>query len=280
MIPVMRSASLSLGLVTALIPSSALAESKVEPRLALGLAYYELDVDGAIVVDNSRVSNIKFSDLLYVVGGGLTFAHDRFFIDLYGQYSFDGQDTVNPSIDVGPVTVDNLSQQVDFDRIETSISAGYRFTDQFAAYLGFRYADVNFDGSGASGPRAASLATDFKQRGLFIGAGYLVPRPIFGGNILANAAVTYLDGDIKNQIELAAPLQDVDVDVSGNAIGLNGGLSWIKPISDRVKLVVGADVSQYNFKDDNDQTDFGELIARFRTELRYSFDTAGTFQGN
>ncbi len=250
----------------------AAAELTVEPRLAAGASYYDLDLDGEVVVDNNTVDNVDFSDWMYLVGGGLTFSYDRVFVDLYGQYSFDGDTDVNLDIVAGGVAVDNLAQDVEFDRVETTLTAGYRITDQFAAFVGFRYADVTFDGTGSLGAVDADFSTDFNQQGPFIGAGYVVPKTFFNGAFVANAAVAYLDGDLKNQLA-ADGLQDVEFDVDGDAIGINAGASWVTPLTSQLKLVVGADISRYSFQDNSDETDFDETITRLRTELRYSFDT-------
>ena len=63
----------------------AAAELTMEPRLATGASYYNLDLDGEIVVGSDSVDNVEFSDWMYLVGGGLTFSYDRIFVDLYGQ---------------------------------------------------------------------------------------------------------------------------------------------------------------------------------------------------
>ncbi|MGI9508620.1 MAG: hypothetical protein ACR2QJ_04640 [Geminicoccaceae bacterium] len=250
----------------------AAAELSLEPRLAAGASYYDLDLDGEIIVGSDSVDNVEFSDWLYLVGGGLTFSYDRYFVDLYGQYSFDGDDDINLDVVAGGVAVDNLAQDVEFDRIETALTVGYRVTDQFSTFFGFRYADVNFDGSGSLGAVDADFSTDFNQKGPFIGAGYIVPKTIFNGVFVANAAVAYLDGKLENKLEVSAPLDDVEFDINGDAIGINAGASWVTPLTSKLKLVIGADVSRYSFKDDDDETDFDELITRLRTELRYSFD--------
>ncbi|MGI9494178.1 MAG: hypothetical protein ACR2QF_17445 [Geminicoccaceae bacterium] len=251
------------------------ADLTMEPRFAAGISYYELELDGEIVVNNNSIDNVEFSDWLYLVGGGLTLSKDRFFMDFYGQYSFDGEDDLDLDIAAGGIVVDNLEQDVEFDRIETAITIGYRVTDQFAPFIGFRYADVDFDGSGSLGAISADFSTDFRQRGPFIGAGYVIPKTVFGGAFVANAAVAYLDGDLENKLEVSQQLADVAFDIDGTAIGFNAGASWVTPLTGQLKLVLGADVARYSFDDDDDETDFDELITRFRTELRYSFGVGG-----
>lgn len=262
-----------------LMAGSANADISIEPRLSAGVSYYNLDLDGQIVVGDDSVDDIEFHDWLFFVGGGTTFSANRFFLDLSGQYSFNGKDDLDLDVVSGGIAVDNLAQDVDFDRIEAAISIGYRVTDQFAAYIGYRYADVDFDGSGSLGGVGVDFSTDFKQNGPLIGASYAIPKTILNGALVANGAITFLDGDLENKLDAPAPLEDIAFDIDGDAVGLNGGLSWTRPLGEGLRLVVGGDVSSYRFKDDDDETDFDELIARLRAELRYSFDT-GSLLGN
>lgn len=267
-----RPAGLASVAAMALSVPLAAAELTTEPRLVAGLSHYNLDLDDEIVVGNDSVNNIEYSDWLYLVGGGLTFSYDRFFIDVYGQYSFNGEDSLNIDAVVGGVAANNLAQDIEFDRIETALTVGYRVTDQLATFAGFRYADVDFEGSGAIGGVAADLSTDFKQKGPFLGFGYVVSEAASNSAFVVNAAVAYLDGDLENKLQTGAPLDDAEFNINGDAIGINAGASWVKPLTSQLKLVIGADVSWYRFQDDDDETDFDELVTRLRTELRYGFD--------
>ena len=257
-----------------LITSAATAaDIKIEPRLATGVSYYNLDLDGEVLVGTDRIDDVEFNDWLFFVGGGTTVAFDRFFVDIYGQYSFSGRDDLALDVEAGGIAVDDVAQTVDFDRFETTIAAGYRITDRFAAYVGYRYADVDFEGSGSTAGIGVNFDADLKQHGPLIGVGYAVPQTVLGGTLVLNAAVTLLDGDLEAQIDAPAPLADVAFDIDGDAIGLNGGVGWTVPLDGGLRLVLGGDISSYDFEDDGEATDFSELIARLRAELRYSFDT-------
>ena len=259
--------------------STSAGEIIIEPRLSSGVSYYNLDLDGRVIVAEDSIDNIEFNDWLLFIGGGTTISYDRFFVDLSGQYSFSGEDDVSLDVVSGDVAVENLSQEVDFDRLETAIAIGYRVTDQFAAYVGYRYADVEFDGAGSLNGVGVDFSIDFQQRGPLIGASYVIPKTILNGTLVANGAVTCLKGDLDNELDVPAPLDNINFDIEGDAVGLNAGVSWAMPLSDRLKLVVGGDVSSYRFEDDDDETDFDELIVRLRGELRYGFD-AGSLLGN
>ncbi|MGI9488835.1 MAG: hypothetical protein ACR2RF_23700 [Geminicoccaceae bacterium] len=259
--------------------STSAGEITIEPRLSSGVSYYNLDLDGRVIVAEDSIDNIEFNDWLLFIGGGTTISYDRFFVDLSGQYSFSGEDNVGLDVVSGELAVENLSQEVDFDRLETAIAIGYRVTDQFAAYVGYRYADVEFDGTGSLDGIGVDFSIDFQQRGPLIGASYVIPKTILNGALVANGAITFLEGDLDNELDVPAPLDNVNFDIEGDAVGLNAGVSWATPLSNRLKLVVGGDVSSYRFEDDDDETDFDELIVRLRAELRYGFD-AGSLLGN
>lgn len=267
MYKLMRQAGTSFVLAAPLAISVEAAELSIEPRLAAGASYYNLDID-SVEIGNTSIDRIEFSDWLYLVGGGLTFSYDRFFVDLYGQYGFDGDDDLDLAVNDGSAT-QNLAQDVEFDRVETAVTAGYRVTDQLAAFVGIRYADVDFDGSGSNGGINSNLSVDFEQTGPFIGAGYVIPKTVFNGAFVANAAVAYLDGDLEADLDSVGTANDIAVDIDGDALGINAGASWVTPLTSQLKLVIGADVAYYNYGG----ADIEETITRLRTELRYSFDS-------
>lgn len=251
-----------VALVTAMFPFASLQadQIRVQPRISLGTSFYNLTVNdadtGAGVVDK-----IELDDFFYVAGGGVSIAQGRYFVDLAGQYSFAG----DQAIDVDAVDGDNainLVQDFDFDRIETNLTFGYQVSEQVAVFLGFRYADVNFDGQGNIDGVAADTEIEFIQYGPFAGGAYAFPTRILGGAFVANGALTVLKGD------LTADIDGNEQDLNGNALGVNAGLSWSRPINDKFSLSLGADTTAYfGLVEDNE-----EFINRIRAELRYSFD--------
>lgn len=244
------------------------AELVIEPRISTGISSYDLDVDDLVSATGEDVFGVDFNDTLIFAGGGLTFNYDRFFVDFSGQYSFDGEDDLDAVL-VADGAALGLIQDVEFDRIEALATLGYRVTNEFAAFIGVRYAEVAFDGSGTLGGVNTDFTTTLTQVGPVLGAGYVVPNALFGGALVVNGALTYLDGKLENKVDTNAPFEDADIDVNGTAFGLNGGVSWAKPLFQGLRLVLGADFSRYSF--DDDEADFDETITRLRTELRYSF---------
>ena len=99
--------------------------------------------------------------------------------------------------------------------------------------------------------------------------GYVTPNALFGGSLVVNAALTYLDGELESEVDADVAAANQDIDVDGTTIGLNGGVSWAKLLAQDLRLVLGTDFSRYPF--DDDDADIDETIIRLRTALRYSF---------
>lgn len=252
---------------------------QLEPRLATGLSYYELELDGDIEANGAVVNGVKFNDYLYLAGVGLTAKYGKMFFDVYGQASLDGNEDISLDIDSPNQSIQGISQDVDFDRYEVLATLGYQFTNRFALFAGYKYADVEFDGNGSLSGVSAEFTTDFEQHGGFVGSGYALPAGVLDSVFVFNTAVSYLFGNVDNKFAARPLVDSIDFEIDGKAIGFNGGVNWVAPITDQLKLVIGADASRYSFDDDKNNTDFDETIARFRSELRYSFDTSAGWKG-
>ncbi len=196
---------------------------------------------------------------LPTVGGGATIFLDRFFIDGSAQHAFNSSDSTSQTQDralasfnqgvgdVGgvPVRFDagassfqrlNESFDVDIDRTEWSISAGYAVTDSLSAYAGYKQANTNFKQSGKqgtftqqttvsaqafnpatgaplqiggtnisegstsvqTGTTSRDIEREFEYDGPFIGAVYGVPisKGFLDGVFAFNLAVAFLDGQV------------------------------------------------------------------------------------
>ncbi len=88
----------SVAVVTAMTLAAPLAAAELllEPRFAAGASCYNLDLDGEITVGSDSVDNVEFSDWLYLIGGGLTFSYDRFFVALWQALSRAGSMSTSP----------------------------------------------------------------------------------------------------------------------------------------------------------------------------------------
>lgn len=116
----------------------------------------------------------KVSTWLPTIGGGATFFVDRFFMDGYAQHAFQTSDSTNQRQNTAvslfsqgttdslgaPVRFDSggsaFSQtsegfDVDVERTEWSISAGYAITNNLSVYAGYKRAETSFDQANKQG---------------------------------------------------------------------------------------------------------------------------------
>lgn len=221
--------------------------------------------------DSTASSDKPFevSAWLPTVGGGATIFVDRFFIDGSAQHAFKTSDATSQPLalsnalfaqGVDPATGTrfdaaasefarlNESFDVDIDRTEWSISAGYAITDSFSVYAGYKRAETTFeqrgkqstvrrqttvtvevfDANGAPFPDAQGnpiaigntsvdtltvrrdIEREFEYDGPFIGAVYGLPisKGLVDGVIAFNLAVAFLDGEV-TETERNATINDV-----------------------------------------------------------------------
>jgi hypothetical protein len=222
-------------LVFAPITASAL-DLSVQPRINTGAMYYKLDVEDTFAVD----------DTMPFVGGGATAFIDRFYVDLYAQGAFSGND------DLQQIQGTTLSRAVtiDWDRAEYSASVGYSVTDNFSVFAGYRRSDMEFD-------LLDGEFFDYENDGPFVGATYGLPVKInewLDGTLAVNAAVARFDGEITFAPETQAP------DVTGDTVGFTGGVTWIGNLlegtgsgffANGLNYTFGVDGYSYDFDQDN-----------------------------
>lgn len=235
----------------------------LQPRFNTGAQYYEYSQDAFSFASlNPRFANtgaeLKFSDVVPFVSGGLTLFVDRFFVDFSVQYSFEGNDEDNFSSSSflpasGFIPTDTVARtssvlDTDFNRIEFAVSAGYAVTDQLVIFAGYKNAETNFRSRLKAGKidtfSAANLVTNpflsgtltgkldphLEYDGPFVGGAYtwkLGMGPV-QGTLTGNLAVAFMDGSaelkfrdivVTNQLGQQSPL---DVNAVINTTGLSG----------------------------------------------------------
>lgn len=250
----------------------------------------------------------EVSALLPTIGGGGTLFVDRFFIDGYAQHAFQTSDSVSQSQDVslsafGTGTLQNqpltfnatqIERQsrtfdVDIDRTEWSVSAGYAVTDSFSVYAGYKRAETTFEQNLAEGniirditiaftaqPATASgqairqegtisqnVERDFEHDGPFVGAvyGWPINQWVFDGLLTFNLAVAFLDGEVTERAtdtiitfegaQQPEQVPDIESVLEGDSIGLSLGLSWkgSTPV-EGLAYLIGVNGYQYDFDGD------------------------------
>lgn len=293
------SSTISLSTVFLFAPGTASAlDFGVQPRLSSGAMYYEFQQDPLFSIRPgpggpgvpgvfTPSSERSFSDLMPFVGGGATFFVDKFFLDVYAQKAFSGNDQstfqgLSFISDTAADTGFEQQQDADWDREEYAVSAGYSVTDNFALFAGYRYSDTQFDqqvlqtnfdiGDGViTGVQAFSDTLDYQQDGPFVGGKYSW-RISDAGSLAFNLGIAFVNGDLKETIEGQKPSK-----VSGDTVGTTLGLSWTAPLPvlEGLNYTVGVDGYQYRFKGNDTETvdvaDFSETIVRASAGVSYLF---------
>lgn len=302
----------------------------IQPRLEAGFMYYDFEQEpgniasrpGDPVQQNFTAGKLEVKDTLPMISGGLTLFVDRFFIDASVQYAFNGEDNNKQEFsELNEITQTDEqgnpifgtsfeseveASEVDFDRIDYAISAGYSVTDSFTIYAGYKQANTNMDldrtGEIAiretiSGSRndflfltSDKVDLDLEQYGPFIGAtyGWRINGGFVDGLLSANLAVAFLDSrtdeklrnrrtqqvnpETREPIDDPTQFRDDRLTLKGDTVGLTIGLSWrgFTPI-DRLTYLISVQGYSYDFDGRTSLADYQEAVVTFRAGITYSF---------
>lgn len=244
-----------------------------QPRAYVGYADYELksgifnidltypngsqkSVTGPATIDLSGRNKLQFSGLIWGVGG--TVASGQFFSDLYYQSTADITAYSGTEQIIDSSYNQNLSD-VNAQHADWAISLGYRITDQWSVFAGYKYGKTEWDQTfrqNALPPDSSLLANgsvdgEFKQDGPFIGTAYsFVIGP---GALTFKAAYAYLDGTYTwNSPEVVytseGPVADTLLwKLNGNSNAYSLGVSWTQSLTDNLGVSVGANYHNYKF---------------------------------
>lgn len=211
-----------------------------QPRLEFGAMYYEFESAPLSVTvppaGNLLQSGFEYSDCLLLVSSGGTFFLNRFFLDISGQYAFNGQDSA--SISDSYFMVKSIDEQNNFlnseffarqletnariDRHDIAVSLGYTITRRLSLFAGYKWAETQFKvtkegpysvnyyhadipGDNAdyvSGRSRGESISKFNYQGPFIGLtlGFDFSNArVLKGMLTANLALAALKGKVKNE---------------------------------------------------------------------------------
>jgi hypothetical protein len=232
---------LYLHLFLAVPTMAAAGPFSVQPRLDIGVMAYSFEseaVSQTLVSEPYPANNggnfsqeaFEYNDNLIYVGAGGTFFLKRLFLDLNGQYAFDGQDTetvshsgytmisyeedgyMNTSFLAGDPVYDAC-----FSRMELAVSLGYEIGSRTSLFAGYKWTSTHFDTTykgtytmlhynsdsfvdGKAGGRYWGDAEfDFEYQGPFIGAvqGWEIsPFRWIQGVFTVNLALAYLQSEL------------------------------------------------------------------------------------
>lgn len=216
-----------------------------QPRLETGVMQYEFESEAVsrelLPAYNATISDFKFEDVMPFVSAGMTFFIDRLFLDISGQYAFDGDgratldrsgfkvlsvDVENQSIS-SVFTAMSSQSEVTFDRTDIAVSLGYAVTDNFSLFFGYKKSTTDFfekfngiysinyhesadtdpdDLYAYGGRMMGSASFTFEYSGPFIGCiqGFDFSRSRFiKGVLTANVALAFLEGKLESKSSAA-----------------------------------------------------------------------------
>ncbi len=223
-------------------------------------------------------TEFSFHDTMPFVGGGGTLFYGRFYVDLYAQKAFDGEDedTLDQIGRGGEAQFTSNDVRRDWDREEYSISFGYAVTDNFSFFAGYRRSDTDFDEQNVLDLRNEAMeirtfgsTLDYEQDGPFVGGKYGW-RIGDIGTIALHLGVAFLEGEIGQEVE-GEPAGDF----AGDTVGTTAGLSWTAPLPvlENLNYSIGVDGYQFNYDADSElNPDFSETVVRGTAGITYAFD--------
>lgn len=247
--------------------------------------HYEFTQDASVTLDNifpvTATSETSLSDTMPFVGLGTTLFASRFFLDVYAQRAFAGDDEDNFAIvDISGPTLASQDFQSDWDRGEYAVSFGYAVTDHFSLFAGYRLSDTEFEEEGTArqfdlADRALVATQEFtrtieyEQDGPFVGGRYGFPIGN-AGSLLLNLGIAFIQGTIEEQVTGFAPFPTIE----GDAVGTTIGLSWAAPLPIQgLNYTISVDGYQFNFDGDapNEASSFSETVIRGTAGVSYLF---------
>lgn len=279
-----------------LCPATQALDVSFEPRLETGALYYQFSQEDLFVVGETNVEGVtgfSVSSFMPFVGGGVTVFLDRFFLDLYAQGAFNGEDSISQQNFQGsqagdsPAGLFSTNENDEFDRQEYSVSLGYAVTPSTALYFGYKRAEFSIEGTGditanIGGTNLGTLpwqaTVDYTNDGFFIGgvqAWNVDWKGPIRGALSLNFGVGFLSGDIEQTSQIAdGPPSELEFE--GDTVGLNLGANWKAPITKKLAYSIGVSGYQYNFDADRPTggtaaANFSEALIKFSVGLSYLF---------
>lgn len=276
-------------------------------------AIVNLDIDTAEGV-GAGFGEVEVDDTLLFAEFGASLFLGNFFVDVSLQKSDEGddsftQDAFSTATDVNDVSAAFLGISLDTDRTiereEFSLSVGYAITENTGVFAGYKRNTTDFDdevgtglailsGVAAGDPNSFSITTDvtgsasseLEQDGFFLGATYVIPYESDGwlnGALSFDLGVAFLNGDLSFSDRATVSSDDIDFsetntssqDTSGDAVGINLGVAWSGPLTDRLNYSVGVDGYQYDYEGDSGSADFEDTLVRFSIGISYAIDGDG-----
>lgn len=255
---------------------------------------------------NKTSNEVTYSDNMNFVGAGATLSINRFFIDLSGQYAYDGDSTTQSKWSWYSQAEDgdtNLTGETSlnrarFDHTERAIAVGYAIRPDFSVFMGYKWTDVDFkltmDGTligyypDVGAFSEATMHKDrfvrFKYEGPFIGAkrGWDINNFRFlKGTATIKLALAYLNSTYTHvqHVKMHDFFDDSDEywtdheKAKGETWGFTLGLGWRGNTPIR-NLTYALNIGGYRYHFNNDNGNIGEIsetVIKYKANISYGF---------
>lgn len=266
---------------------------RFQPRITTGIQQYQYKRETNVIrIGDSAPGfreGIEVDDSMLFAGFGATASFGNFFVDVSFQKSDKGEDDFTQTIVLGNQVTDDVSQR-EMEREEFSLSVGYTITERFGIFAGYNQTEANFEDEGQravkfaqnngsffdGGIRILSRDVQLKQDGFFLSTAYVWPFQSEGwlnGALSIDWGVAFLDGEANELRTLVREEETVDgvaspFNSAGDAIGLNIGITWSGPLTDRLGYSLGMDYYDYSYDSDG-AANFSDTLFRLALGLSY-----------
>lgn len=196
-----------------------------------------------------RPARINFESTMPILGVGATLVYKRFFLDGYVQKTSTAKDKATDTYDLpssGTKKTATTDADYEFEREDYSASLGYRVTDRFIVFGGYRSGQTSYDEKATSftsdpkdGKRVSSTSREFKAQGPFVGLSYSYPVSE-RGQLGFNVGYAKLDGEY-TQTEADTP--------ANSTSGLTYGINWKGSLYKNLSYGLSLDKYDYEFSE-------------------------------
>jgi hypothetical protein len=133
------------------------------PRLEMGTMQYEFESEAfsrtiPLFPRNTTLSEYKYEDVMPFVSAGMTIFVNRVFVDVSGQYAFDGNDSDQLTRSTYTITrfdpetnflsseyyADSRRNDTSFDRRDFAVSLGYALSGSLSIFAGYKQVATQF----------------------------------------------------------------------------------------------------------------------------------------
>ncbi|MEK7990306.1 MAG: hypothetical protein VSS52_004815 [Thiotrichaceae bacterium] len=263
----------------------------ISPKVSLGYMSYSYKYESYLIdSEGPYAEEWEFSDNVLALGLGISLNYKQYFVDLFMQRSGAGTDKeihIAGSSDKGDYLKDDSGYS--FTRKDYSLAIGYRFSeflpmfpdDTLSISVGYKKGQTKYDRTisyiyTSEEPTRTEVQSDsYETTGPFIGASY--SWSMWDGTVSISAGIAQYTGESNYSFFVNNELDFIDA-VEDNTLAYTYGLSWSKPLTERLAFSALLSMYDYKFEKNNYRAEknysvvsFRESMYAVRLTLQYTF---------